>query len=77
MFLFHIGVRNRAAGEATDPQNFGKPWKFGQMLGKLKKIRTDLSENRLNSGNFITILHKNSGKLSTALLPPAAAGPVV
>jgi hypothetical protein len=53
---------------ATAPQNFGKPWKFGQMLGKIKKIQADLSENRLNSGNFITILHKNSGKLSTA--PP-------
>jgi hypothetical protein len=38
------------------------------MLGKIKKIRADLSENRLNSGNFITILHKNSGKLSTAPL---------
>jgi hypothetical protein len=35
------------------------------MLGKIKKIRADLLENRLNSGNFITILHKNSGKLST------------
>jgi hypothetical protein len=38
------------------------------MLGKIKKIRADLPENRLNSGNFITILHKNSGKLSTAPL---------
>jgi hypothetical protein len=38
------------------------------MLGKIKKVQVDLSENRLNSGNFITILHKNSGKLSTALL---------
>jgi hypothetical protein len=38
------------------------------MLGKIKKIRADLSENRLNAGNFITILHKNSGKLSTAPL---------
>jgi hypothetical protein len=38
------------------------------MLGKIKKIRADLSENRLNSGNFIIIIHKNSGKLSTA--PP-------
>jgi hypothetical protein len=27
-----------------------------------------LSENRLNSGDFITILHKNSGKLSIAPL---------
>jgi hypothetical protein len=36
------------------------------MLGKIKKIRADLSENTLKSGYFITILHKNSGKLSTA-----------
>jgi hypothetical protein len=38
------------------------------MLGKITKIRADLSENMLKSGYFITILHKNSGKLSTA--PP-------
>ena len=30
------------------------------------KIRADLSENMLKSRYFITILHKNSGKLSTA-----------
>jgi hypothetical protein len=41
------------------PKNFGKPWKFGEILGKIKKIRADLSQNRLNSGNFITILQKN------------------
>ena len=40
--------------------------------GKIKKIRVDLSENRLNSGNFITILHKKSDKLSTA--PPPLPG---
>jgi hypothetical protein len=45
-------TEGRATGSA---QNFGKPWKFGQMLGKSKKIRTDLSENTLNSGYFITI----------------------
>jgi hypothetical protein len=50
------------------PPNFEKPLKFGQMLRKIKKIRADLSQNRLNSGNFITILQKNSGKLSTAPL---------
>jgi hypothetical protein len=38
------------------------------MLEKIKKIRADLSEKRLNSGNFITILHNNLGKLSTAPL---------
>jgi hypothetical protein len=55
----------------------GKPWKFGQMLGKIKKIRADLSENSLNSGNFITILHKNLDKLSTAPLPlPESISPV-
>jgi hypothetical protein len=37
------------------------------MLGKIEKIRADLSDNMLNSGYFITILHKNFGKLSTLL----------
>jgi hypothetical protein len=37
------------------------------MLGKIKKIQADLSENRLNSGGFITILHKNSANFQ---LPP-------
>jgi hypothetical protein len=32
-------------------------------------MRADVSENMLKSGYFITILHKNSGKLSTALPP--------
>jgi hypothetical protein len=63
-----IGVRDRGVGNFPPPPNFGKPWKFGQTLGKIKKIRTDLSENMLKSGHFITILHNNSGKLSTA--PP-------
>jgi hypothetical protein len=49
----------------------GKPWKFGQTLGKIKKIQADLSENMLKSGYFITILHKYSGKLSTVLPPPS------
>jgi hypothetical protein len=52
-------------------QNFGKPWKVGKMLGKIKKIQADLSENMLNAGYFIAILHKNSGKLSTAPPPPS------
>jgi hypothetical protein len=39
------------------------------MLGKIKKIRANLSENMLKSGYFITILHKNSGKLSIAHPP--------
>ena len=33
-------------------------WKFGQILRKIKKIRADLSQNRLNSCNLITILQK-------------------
>jgi hypothetical protein len=56
--------------------NFGKPWKFGQILGKIRKIRADLSENMLNSGYLITILHKNSGNLSTAPTPPESISPV-
>jgi hypothetical protein len=55
-------------GGGQQPPKFWKTWKFRPMLGKIKRIRADLSENRLNSGNFITILHKNSGKLSTAPL---------
>jgi hypothetical protein len=43
------------------------------MPEKIKKIPADLSENRLNLGNFITILHKNSGKLSIA--PPGKHQP--
>jgi hypothetical protein len=58
----------QGAGEVNcpSPQYFGKPWKFGQTLEKIKKIRADLSENMLKSGYFITILRKNSSKLSTA-----------
>ena len=59
-----IGVRD------SPPPNFRKPWKFWQLLGKMKTIRADLSENSLKSGNFIKILHTNLGKLSTASLPP-------
>jgi hypothetical protein len=55
------GVRDKGQGKRC----FRKTWKFGQMLGKIKKIRADLSENMLNSGYFITILHKNSGKLKS------------
>jgi hypothetical protein len=44
------------------------------MLEKIKKIRADLSENKLNSGNFIAILHKNLGKLSSA--PPLHLPPI-
>jgi hypothetical protein len=67
-YSIDIGVRDRG-GQLPATQNFGKPWKFGQTLGKIKKIRADLSENMLKSGHFITILHKNSGKLSTAPSP--------
>jgi hypothetical protein len=33
-------------------QNFGKPWKFGQTLGKIKKIWADLS-NLLRLGKLV------------------------
>jgi hypothetical protein len=39
------------------------------MIGKIKNIWADLSENILNSGYFSTILPKNLGKLSTAPHP--------
>ena len=29
-------------GQLAPTPNFGKPWKFGKMLGKIKKIRADL-----------------------------------
>ena len=54
-----IGVRD------SPPPNFRKPWKFWQLLGKMKTIWADLSENSLKSGNFIKILQTNLGKLST------------
>jgi hypothetical protein len=46
-------------------------------IGKIKNIRADLSENMLKSGYFITILHKNSGKLSTPPPPPENISPVI
>jgi hypothetical protein len=61
-----IDVRDRGQGGQLPPPNFEKSWKFGQLLGKIKKILADLSENMLKLGYSITILHKNSGKLSTA-----------
>ena len=61
--------RRTGQGGNCLPPKFWKTMEIiGQMLGKIKKIRADISENRLNSGNFITILHKNSGKRSTAPL---------
>jgi hypothetical protein len=66
----HRRTRQGGGGGDNCPPNFEKPWKFGQMLGKIKKIRADLSENMLKSRYFITILHKNSGKLSTPPPPP-------
>jgi hypothetical protein len=53
-----------------------KPWKFGQLLGKIKKTRAHLSENMLKSGYFITILHKNFGKPLT-VPPPENISPVL
>jgi hypothetical protein len=61
--VYEIGDRGQLPKKC-----FGKPWEFAQMIGKIKKIRSDLSENMLNSGYFITILHKISGRLLTA--PP-------
>jgi hypothetical protein len=47
--MLSIGVRDRGQGGATAPPKFfEKPWKLGQMLGQIKKIRADLSENMLN-----------------------------
>jgi hypothetical protein len=54
-----------------------KPWKFRQLLGKIKKIRAHLSENMLKSGYFITILHKNLGKHNCPPPPPENISPVL
>jgi hypothetical protein len=43
-----IGVRDKGQwGANAAPPNFVHRWKFGYMLEKIKKIRGDLSENRL------------------------------
>ena len=42
-YSIDIGVRDRGGGQLPATQNFGKPWKFGQTLGKIKKIRADIS----------------------------------
>jgi hypothetical protein len=39
---------------------FRKPRKFGLMLGKIKEIQANLSQNMLNSGYFITILDETN-----------------
>ena len=61
-----IGVRESGPGGQLPPKHFGKPLKFGYTLGKIMKIWADFSENMLKSGYFITIIRKNSGKLSSA-----------
>jgi hypothetical protein len=52
-------TRQGGRGGQLPPENFGKPWKFGQMLGKIKKIPADLLENMLKSGYFITEFSKH------------------
>jgi hypothetical protein len=64
--------RTRQGGATAPPPNFGKPWKFGQTLGKIKNIRADLSENMLKSVFFITILHKIRANFQ---LPPGEYHP--
>jgi hypothetical protein len=39
------------------------------MLGKMKKMWANISQNTLSFGNFISIFDKNSGKRSSAPLP--------
>ena len=62
-----IGVRDRDPG-APPPQK-KQLWKTMEMLGN-----ADLSEKILNSVYFITILHTNPGKLSTAATAPPPPG---
>ena len=58
------------------PKNhFRKPWKFGQMLGQIKKIRAHLPESMLNSVYFITILHTKFGQTFNCPHPRKASAP--
>jgi hypothetical protein len=60
---------NVVAVKATFPApKFWNTMEIRANARKNQEISGDKSENKLNSSNFITILHKNSGKLSTALL---------
>jgi hypothetical protein len=63
--IIYIGVRDRGQeGKLPAPppkKKIGKPWKFGQMLGKMKKIWANISQNTLNFGHFIPIFD-NLGK---------------
>ena len=64
MLQNHRRTRQGARGVCLAP-HFWKNMEIRVNVRKIKKIRADLSENRLNSGDFVTILHKISGKLST------------
>ena len=68
--MVYIGVRDREAVWWG-----GGAWKFGQMVGKMKKIRADVPEKMLCSGYFIRIEHTNLSncKLSTAHPQKASA----
>jgi hypothetical protein len=66
-----------AGGNRPPPKknnNFRKPWKFGKMLGKIKKIRADFLENMLNSGYSITSSIKFG---QTFNYPPSAPSLIV
>jgi hypothetical protein len=64
-------VQGRGGGEGNCPQNFRKPWKFGQMLGKIKKIWADLPEYMLTSGYSVTTLEQRFNSP-----PPESISPV-
>jgi hypothetical protein len=62
MLQNHRRTRQGAWGDCLAP-HFWKNMEIRVNVRKIKNIRADLSENRSNSGDFVTILHKMSGKL--------------
>jgi hypothetical protein len=63
--VIYIGMRDREGGTLPPQKKFGKQREIRVNAGKYQENsgRFNLSQNRLNSGDFITILHKTSDKL--------------
>ena len=63
-------------GGGTTPNIFLKTMEIraNGVLGKINRIRANISQITLNFGHFISIVDKNSGKLSSG--PPEGIRPV-
>jgi hypothetical protein len=60
--------------DIASPPNFKKPWKLWQVLGKIKNILANLSENMLNSGHIIqSSILKIRAKFQLPHLPQKAS----